>query len=68
MKVLSGALIKEMTGCAYAKDQADWFAKRGYTFESDKYGKIWTTDDWMNGKDKLRQVSNDEGFDLGALG
>lgn len=46
--------------------QKDWFESRGITYQIDTKGAVYTTDDWMNGKDKYK-ASNDDGFNLGAL-
>lgn len=54
------------TQTKHKKLQIKWFESEGITYKIDTKGNVWTTDDWLNGKDKY-QSSNDDGFNLGAL-
>jgi hypothetical protein len=56
-----------MTGYAKPSYQQKWFVARGYKFELDKDGNLWTTDQWLNHADKYKSADNDDGFNLGAL-
>ena len=67
MEILTQETIKTMTGYSAKAKQETWFKERGYTYQTDKDGNIWTTDDWMNGKDKYQQPDNDDGFNLEGL-
>lgn len=67
MEILDGPIIKKITGRTDRKLQESWFKEAGFTYQSDTDGRIWTTDDWLNGKDKLAS-EKDDGFNLGAIG
>ena len=58
---------KDITGTPVKKLQREWFEKNGFRFAEDTQGQVFTTDDWMNLKDKGHTQANDDGFDLGAL-
>jgi hypothetical protein len=67
MQIINGKTLVAMTGLSHAKKQEAWFKERGITYQFTADGKkLWTTDDWLNGKDKYK-ASNDDGFNLGAL-
>jgi len=55
-----------VTNTPKKKKQIEWFEREGITYKIDTHNNVYTTDDWMNGKDKY-QSSNDDGFNLGAL-
>lgn len=60
MEILIGDPIIVMTGCKHRKHQENWFKERGITYQCDNKGNIWTTDDWLNGKDKAIEQVVDE--------
>jgi len=66
MKILIGEEVKTLTGCAHQKPQIKWFEQEGITYRVNAKGQVFTTDDWMNGKDKYR-AQNDDGFNIGAI-
>ncbi|MFC4699343.1 DUF4224 domain-containing protein [Glaciecola siphonariae] len=65
MKILKGEDIAIMTGYSKTAYQQKWFNEKGYTYQINGKGELWTTDDWMNGKDKY--ASNDDGFNMEFL-
>ena len=67
MALLFGEDIVIMTGYSKLAYQQKWFNEKGYSYQIDGKGKLWTTDDWLNGKDKYKSVNDDDGFNLGAL-
>lgn len=67
MEILNGDIIQQMTGYSQRSKQKEWFENRGYQYQTDCHGDIWTTDDWMNGKDRHIDAKNDDGFNLGSL-
>jgi hypothetical protein len=67
MQIIEGETLVTMTGFSHSKKQELWFKERGITYQFTANGKkLWTTDDWLNGKDKYK-ASNDDGFNLAAL-
>jgi hypothetical protein len=56
----------EVTKTKHKKLQKKWFEREGITYKIDVHNNVYTTDDWMNGKDKY-QAQNDDGFDIGAI-
>jgi hypothetical protein len=55
-----------VTNTTHKKLQKQWFEREGITYKIDVKNNIYTTDDWMNGKDKY-QAQNDDGFNIGAI-
>lgn len=55
-----------MTGYTQKASQQKWFKERGITYQVNASGEVWTTDDWLNGRDKIH-ASNDDGFNLDAI-
>jgi hypothetical protein len=55
---------KVVTATPTKRLQREWFEAQGITYKVDTKGHIYTTDDWMNGKDKYK-ASNDDGFNIG---
>jgi hypothetical protein len=66
MKILIGDDVKKLTGYAQKKLQKKWFADQKITHRINSKGQVYTTDDWMNGKDKY-QAEEQDGFNLGAV-
>ena len=66
MEIINGEKLKLITGCKQKRGQIEWLRSEGITFKVNARGEVFTTDDWMNGKDKY-QASNEDGFNLGAL-
>lgn len=67
MQILTGEKIITMTGYSKLAYQQKWFNEKGYSYQVDAKGNLWTTDDWLNGKDKYKAVNDDSGFNLGGL-
>ena len=67
MKIITGEEIEKMTGYSKLSFQQKWFNQHGYSYQVNAKGELWTTDDWMNGKDKYKAINDDDGFNLGAL-
>lgn len=66
MKILKGDDIVIITGYSKTAYQVKWFNEKGYSYQIDGKGQVWTTDDWLNGKDKY-QAQNDDGFNMEFL-
>jgi hypothetical protein len=66
MKILIGEEVATITGCKHKKQQIKWFEQEGITCRMNALKQVYTTDDWMNGKDKY-QAQNDDGFNIGAI-
>jgi hypothetical protein len=67
MQIITGEDIQTMTGYKNLSGQKQWFIDRGYSYQVSNNKQLWTTDDWMNGKDKYKAVNDNDGFNLGAL-
>jgi hypothetical protein len=48
------------------KVQIKWFEREGITYKIDAQKNVYTSKDWMDGKDKY-QAQNDDGFNMGAI-
>lgn len=64
MQIIIGPEVKVMTGYKNSKAQQKWFAEQGINFKVNAEGKVWTTDDWLNGKDKYKPANDDDGFNM----
>lgn len=63
MQIIQGETIVTITGYKRRREQLGWFEQRGITAQVNAKGDVWTTDDWLNKKDKqLNIAANDDGF------
>ncbi|NCP63191.1 MAG: DUF4224 domain-containing protein [Paraglaciecola sp.] len=66
MQIIHGPELALITGFKQATKQKSWLESEGITYKVNANGVVYTTDDWMNGKDKY-QAQNDDGFNIGAI-
>jgi|TARA_R110002153_G_scaffold31666_1_gene96261 hypothetical protein len=68
MQIVIGSDIKTMTGYEKRGSQIRWFEENGITYRVNAKGDVWTTDDWLNGRDKAAvDAANDDGFNAGFM-
>ena len=67
MQIIHGEQLQLITGRTHRKQQEQWFVEQGITYKVNARGIVYTTDDWMNGKDKYQVAQNDDGFNLAGL-
>lgn len=67
MQIIHGPQLQLITGCKHRKRQEQWFKEQGITYKVNANGIVYTTDDWMNGKDKYQAQNDDDGFNLAGL-
>ena len=58
---------KEFLKTRSRRKQIEWFERTGYRYECDTNNVVFTTDDWLNLRDKGLAVNDDSGFDVGFL-
>lgn len=68
MDMIIGEDIERMTGYKVRSHQVKWFQANGITCKVNARGEVWTTNDWLNGKDKDSNAANDDyGFNANFL-
>ena len=67
MQIVIGSDITTMTGYEKRSSQVRWFEENGITYRVNAKGEAWTTDDWLNGRDKAPAAANDDGFNPNFL-
>ena len=65
MKIIHSEDVELMTGYKVKSKQIAWFEREGITYRVNDKGQVWTTDDWLNGKDKYKPES--DGFNMEFL-
>jgi len=64
--IITGSDIVTMTGYVKLSAQRRWFDAERIAYKVNAKGELWTTEDWLNHKDKYQASNQDDGFNLGT--